>query len=88
MPLDTEVNIGPGDVVLDGVAAPPKRLLFHVLVGNRSLAFIFSRVIRQPFLLKKLQRRQQNTKSLSLCYNFIRLCHVHNTQSDLTVSST
>ena len=25
MPLDTEVNLGPGDVVLDGVAALPKR---------------------------------------------------------------
>jgi len=23
MPLGTEVNVGPGDVVLDGVAAPP-----------------------------------------------------------------
>ena len=25
MPFSTEVNLGPGDVVLDGVAAPPKR---------------------------------------------------------------
>jgi len=25
MPLGTEVNIGPGDDVLDGVVAPPKR---------------------------------------------------------------
>ena len=25
MPLATEVNLGSGDVVLDGVAAPPKR---------------------------------------------------------------
>jgi len=25
MPLGTEVNLGPGNVVLDGVAAPPKR---------------------------------------------------------------
>ena len=25
MPFDTEVNVGSGDVVLDGVAAPPKR---------------------------------------------------------------
>jgi len=25
MPLGTEVNLGTGDVVLDGVAAPPKR---------------------------------------------------------------
>ena len=25
MPLGTEVNLGSGDVVLDGVAAPPKR---------------------------------------------------------------
>ena len=25
MPLGTEVNLGPGDVVLDGLAAPPKR---------------------------------------------------------------
>ena len=25
MPLGTEVNLGPGEVVLDGVAAPPKR---------------------------------------------------------------
>jgi len=25
MPLDTEVNLGPGDVVLDRIAAPPKR---------------------------------------------------------------
>jgi len=25
MPLGTEVNLGPGDDVLDGVAAPPKR---------------------------------------------------------------
>ena len=24
MPLGTEVGVGPGDVVLDGVAAPPK----------------------------------------------------------------
>ena len=24
MPLGMEVNLGPGDVVLDGVAAPPK----------------------------------------------------------------
>jgi len=23
MPLGTEVNVGPGDVVLDGVGAPP-----------------------------------------------------------------
>jgi len=25
VPFGTEVNLGPGDVVLDGVAAPPKR---------------------------------------------------------------
>ena len=25
MPLGTEVNLGSGDVVLDGVAVPPKR---------------------------------------------------------------
>jgi len=25
MPLNTEVNLGPGDVVLDGVRTPPKR---------------------------------------------------------------
>jgi len=25
MPLGTQVNVGPGDVVLDGVAVPPKR---------------------------------------------------------------
>jgi len=25
MPLGTEVNLGPSDVVLDSVAAPPKR---------------------------------------------------------------
>jgi len=25
MPLGTEVNLGPGDVMLDGVAAPPQR---------------------------------------------------------------
>ena len=25
MPLGTQVNVGSGDVVLDGVAAPPKR---------------------------------------------------------------
>jgi len=25
MPLGTEVDLGPGNVVLDGVAAPPKR---------------------------------------------------------------
>ena len=25
MPLGMEVNLGPGDIVLDGVAAPPKR---------------------------------------------------------------
>ena len=25
MPLGTEVKLGPGDVVLDGVAAPPER---------------------------------------------------------------
>ena len=25
LPLGTEVNLGPGDVVLDGVATPPKR---------------------------------------------------------------
>jgi len=25
MPLGTEVNLGPGDVVLDGVADPPKK---------------------------------------------------------------
>jgi len=25
MPLGTDVNLGPGDVVLDGVAAAPKR---------------------------------------------------------------
>jgi len=25
MPLGTEVNLGPDDIVLDGVAAPPKR---------------------------------------------------------------
>jgi len=26
VPLGTQVNLGPGDVVLDGVAAPPKTL--------------------------------------------------------------
>ena len=25
MPLGTEVNLGPGDIVLDGVTAPPKK---------------------------------------------------------------
>ena len=25
MPLGTEVNLGPGDIVLDGVAAPPPK---------------------------------------------------------------
>jgi len=39
MPLGTEVNLGPGDVVLDGVAAPPKRgtapqFLVHVCCGQ------------------------------------------------------
>jgi len=39
MPLGTEVNFGPGDVVLDGVAAPPKRdtasqFLIHVYCGQ------------------------------------------------------
>ena len=28
LPLGTEVNLGPGDVVLDGVAAPPPRKSF------------------------------------------------------------
>jgi len=40
MPLGTEVNLGPGDVVLDGVAAPPKRgrapgFWFMSIVGKR-----------------------------------------------------
>jgi len=39
MPLDTEVNVGQGDVVLDGVAAPPKRgtipqFSVHVYCGH------------------------------------------------------
>jgi len=39
MPLATEVNLGPGDVVLDGVAGPPKRgtapkFLVHVYCGQ------------------------------------------------------
>jgi len=38
MPLGTEVNVGSGDVVLDGVADPPKRgtapLLVHVYCGQ------------------------------------------------------
>ena len=31
MPLGTEVNLGPGDVVLDVVAAPPKRGTARIL---------------------------------------------------------
>jgi len=39
MPLGTEVNLGPGDVVLDGVAAPPRmgtapQFSFHVYCGQ------------------------------------------------------
>jgi len=39
MPLGMEVNLGPGDVVLDGVAAPPKKgtapqFLAHVYCGQ------------------------------------------------------
>jgi len=35
LPLGTEVNIGPGDVVLDGVAAsPPKRVTAPPVVGS------------------------------------------------------
>jgi len=39
MPLGTEVNLGPGDVVLDGVAAPPEKgtasqFLVHVYCGQ------------------------------------------------------
>ena len=38
MPLGAEVNLGPGYVVLDGVAAPPKRaqpqFLVHVSCGQ------------------------------------------------------
>jgi len=38
MPLGTEVNLGPGDIVLDGVAAPPKRGTAPPLVfGSRLL---------------------------------------------------
>ena len=40
MPIGTEVDLGPGDVVLDGVAAPPKRgrapgFWFMSIVGKR-----------------------------------------------------
>ena len=39
MPLGTEINLSPGDVVLDGVAAPPKRgtvppVSVHVYCGQ------------------------------------------------------
>ena len=41
MPLGTEVNLDPGDVVLDGVAAPPPpkkghspQILVHVSCGQ------------------------------------------------------
>ena len=42
MPLGTEVNLGPGDVVLDGVTAPPptrgtaRQFLAHVYCGQTS----------------------------------------------------
>ena len=40
MPLGMEVNLGPGDVVFDGVEAPPKRgtapsFLFMSIVAKR-----------------------------------------------------
>ena len=39
MPLGTEVNLGAGDVALDGVAAPPKRgtapSFWFVIVAKR-----------------------------------------------------
>jgi len=40
MPQGTEVNLGPGDIVLDGVAATPKRgtarqFWVHVYFGKR-----------------------------------------------------
>jgi len=37
MPLGTEVNLGPGDVVLDGVAGPLK--------GHMSTSFQFMSVV-------------------------------------------
>ena len=37
MPLGKEVNVGPGDVVLDGVAAPPKR--------GTALSFLFMSIV-------------------------------------------
>jgi len=41
MPLGTEVNVGPSDVVLDGVADSPKRgtapqFCVHVYCGQRA----------------------------------------------------
>jgi len=42
MPLGTEVDLGPGDIVLDGDPAPPKGgtvppVLAHVLLPNGSI---------------------------------------------------
>jgi len=38
MPLGTEVNLGPGDVVLDGVAA-------HPLKGAQAPSFRFTSIV-------------------------------------------
>jgi len=35
IPLDTEVNVGPGDIVLDVVTAPLKCFLFMSIVAKR-----------------------------------------------------
>jgi len=41
MPLDMEVNLGPADVVLDGVPAPPKR---GTVPSFRSMSLVAKRL--------------------------------------------
>jgi len=44
MPLGTEVNLGPGDVVLDGVAAPALKGGLLILVKFFSMSIVAKRL--------------------------------------------
>jgi len=69
MPLGTEVKLGPGDVVLDGVAPPPKRAQLF------SLRFMSIVAKRLDGRIRHLVRKQTSALA-TLCWTGTQFPHL------------
>jgi len=71
MPLGTEVNLGPGDVVLDGVAAPPPLKGHSPSVFGPCLLWPRSPITATAELLFKIYKGYFITVHFTLCLYLI-----------------